>query len=244
MGMVARTGIWSETLHGFDSQQQLVEETARHEGKHLEQVRTDTFPTRAALLRGGRSGTQECRLCRFPHETLRHLLSLCPALHGQIIRRHNRIVDLLASKAGEIGWRVRKEFRCRLESGETRVPDLIIHDGGGRAIVVDVAITYETEQPDVFERAYEAKVRKYECLRDYLKAERLGESVSVHGFVLGSRGAFPEINDPVLKDIGIRSWHFKAMLSRRFLQMSVDILCQLGVDTPDRWSILDEQYGT
>ncbi|GIX70139.1 hypothetical protein CDAR_312681 [Caerostris darwini] len=66
------------------------------------------------------------------------------ALHGLIIRRHNRIVNLLASKAGEISCRVRKEFRCRLESDVTRVPDLFLHDGGGHAIVVDVAISYAT----------------------------------------------------------------------------------------------------
>ncbi|GIY54757.1 retrovirus-related Pol polyprotein from type-1 retrotransposable element R2 [Caerostris darwini] len=96
---------------------------------------------------------QKCRLCRFPHETLRHLISLCLALHGLIIRKHNRIVKLLASKAGEIGWRVSKEFRCQLESGVTRVPDLFLHDGGGHAIVVDVVISYVTEQPDVFEKA-------------------------------------------------------------------------------------------
>ncbi|GIY31486.1 retrovirus-related Pol polyprotein from type-1 retrotransposable element R2 [Caerostris darwini] len=143
------------------------------------QIRTDTFPTRAALLRGGRS--------RFPQETLIHLLSRCPALHGLIIRRHNRIVDLLVSKSIEMGWRVRKEFRCRLESGVTRVPDLNLHDGRGRAIVVDV-----------FEKAYEEKVLKYE-VRDYLKDERLGETVSIHG----CRGAFPEINNQVLEDIGI-----------------------------------------
>ncbi|GIY06679.1 retrovirus-related Pol polyprotein from type-1 retrotransposable element R2 [Caerostris extrusa] len=130
------------------------------------QIRTDTFPTRAALLRGGRNWNVP--LCRFPQETLIHLLSCCPALHGLIIRRHNRIVDLLASKSIEMSWRVRKEFRCRLESGVTRVPDLNLHDGRGRAIVVDV-----------FEKAYEEKVRKYEVLRDYLQDEGLGETLSV-----------------------------------------------------------------
>ncbi|KAF8784074.1 Retrovirus-related Pol polyprotein type-1 like protein [Argiope bruennichi] len=191
------------------------------------QLRTDTYPTRTALTRG-REGLRECRLCRFPHETLRHLLSKCPELKGQHIRRHDRIVELLARQCASHGWRVRKEFRCRLNNGIVLVPDLILHDNGGRAIVIDVAITYESAQPDVFELAYDMKAKKYEVLREYLANEGLGETATFHGFILGCRGAFPKINDQVLDDVGIRNWHFKAMLSRRVLQMSVDMLQRLG----------------
>ncbi|GIY54755.1 retrovirus-related Pol polyprotein from type-1 retrotransposable element R2 [Caerostris darwini] len=38
VGMASGTRIWIKTLHGFEHQQQLVEETARHEGEHLDKV--------------------------------------------------------------------------------------------------------------------------------------------------------------------------------------------------------------
>ncbi|GBO20684.1 hypothetical protein AVEN_66702-1 [Araneus ventricosus] len=57
------------------------------------QLRIDTYPTRTTLLRGPED-VLECRLCRFPHETLHHLLSKCPALKHKHIRRHDHIVDL------------------------------------------------------------------------------------------------------------------------------------------------------
>ncbi|GBO25539.1 Retrovirus-related Pol polyprotein from type-1 retrotransposable element R2 [Araneus ventricosus] len=114
-------------------------------------------------------------------------------------------------------------------------PDLILHDGGGRAIVIDVAITYETEDPDVFEKAYEAKANKYRVLREYLANEGLGETATFHGFILCSRGAFPKCNERVLVDVGIRNWHFKAMLSRRALFMSCDMLRYLEDRPPGSW---------
>ncbi|GIX84903.1 hypothetical protein CEXT_43581 [Caerostris extrusa] len=59
-------------------------------------------------------------------------------LHGLIIRRHSRIMNLLAkSKAGEIGWRVRGVFPLSAGKRCNPCPDLILHEGGGRAIVVD-----------------------------------------------------------------------------------------------------------
>ncbi|GIY02430.1 retrovirus-related Pol polyprotein from type-1 retrotransposable element R2 [Caerostris extrusa] len=101
--------------------------------KHLDQVPTNPHrylsDTSCALERRKETVSWNVDFVDFPQETLRHLLSRCPALHGLIIRRHNRIVDLLASKSIEVGWRVRKEYRCRLESRVTRVPDLILHDG-------------------------------------------------------------------------------------------------------------------
>ncbi|GIY64897.1 hypothetical protein CDAR_29111 [Caerostris darwini] len=38
---------------------------------------------------------------------------LCPEC--LITRRHDRIGNLLARKCAELGWRVRKEYRCRLD---------------------------------------------------------------------------------------------------------------------------------
>ncbi|GIX70143.1 retrovirus-related Pol polyprotein from type-1 retrotransposable element R2 [Caerostris darwini] len=78
----------------------------------------DIYPTRAALLRG-RDGD---KTCRFRSETFNHLLTLSPALKGLITRRQDRNVNLLASKCVELGWRVRKEYRCRLDGGRTVVP--------------------------------------------------------------------------------------------------------------------------
>ena len=67
------------------------------------QLRSNTYPTEAALARGRPEADGTCRRCRLELETLFHVLSVCPAIKRNRIQRHHHI-GMIARLAEKAGW--------------------------------------------------------------------------------------------------------------------------------------------
>lgn len=125
-----------------------------------------------------------------------------------------------------------------MPDGTTLRPDLIFHNCL-RAVIVDVTVRYETERADVFEKAYQEKRSKYQPVAAVM-IEREGlTAVTVLGLVLGCRGAYPNLNDDVLEDLGICTKRVKTVLARRAILGTLDMLRHLG-DSPNSWVNVDD----
>ncbi|KAK2726532.1 hypothetical protein QYM36_000834 [Artemia franciscana] len=132
-------------------------------------------------------------------ETIQHVLQSCPFVQGARIKRHDKVVNSLTEYVQKNKFKFLKETYLT-KGTQCLKPDLIIVKEEV-AYVVDVTVAYD--DPEVFKRAAEEKVRKYSVLTPS-DIPGLGKvkAVEVIPIVLGARGGWRRANsklDKVLK---------------------------------------------
>src|SRR5690606_34967439 len=100
-------------------------------------LRADSLPTRSRMARGN-NGNRQCRHHCNAFETSNHAIQRCHATHGLRVKRHDKLVAMVASRLKERGYRVDVEPRFRTPVG-TRVPDIVAYNEH-EAIVVDCQV--------------------------------------------------------------------------------------------------------
>ena len=194
-------------------------------------LRANVYPTREALARGRNKGEASCRRCDHQLETASHILGKCPGVKAARLRRHNLICGLLAEEAEKQGWAVNTELRLRTAEGMLRIPDLVFVKGR-LGVVADVTVRYE-RNGGTLERGRREKVDRYLPIAPIVAKQFNLSRVLVYGFPMGGRGKWPTTNFELLKTLGLgksRSSRFAALVSRRTLLYSLDILKAFGLE--------------
>ena len=178
------------------------------------QMRTNTVPTRTVIAntRKGLNSKVNCRHCPHPVETLPHVLGACAHTKSLRITRHNKVGQALVEIARKAGFDVCEEPEYTVEQRSNNTirterlkPDLVFiqpANGGGspEIMVVDVTVRFEDasdfegEKVSSLDRGAREKIEKYKRLIPVL-AQAHGteeQNVTIHPFVLGSRGAVRE----------------------------------------------------
>lgn len=167
---------------------------------------------KACLLRGNLLPTagnpsnptmaQRCRAGCERTESLSHVLQGCPSTHGKRIERHNHAAEKLQALASKKGWKVWWEPHLRLISGVVRKPDLILAKGD-RCVITDIAFNWEG--PRSLRTSWQSKRAYYD--NDEVKSAALqltqATSVVVLPFILGARGTYCDLNETLVKELGI-----------------------------------------
>ncbi|XP_055772989.1 uncharacterized protein LOC129850771 [Salvelinus fontinalis] len=195
------------------------------------QLRANVYPTKEALARGRNKEKASCRRCDHKLETVSHILGQCPGVKAARLRRHDLICELLAEEAEKRGWTVTKELRVITAEGGLRVPDLLFVRGR-LGIVAGVTVRYERNE-DTLEKGRAEKVEKYLPIAPIIAKQFSLSRVLVYGFPMGGRGKWPTSNFELLRALGLsksRSARFAAVISRRTLLYSLDILRAFGLE--------------
>ena len=193
---------------------------------------SENLPTRMNVTRGRGQGRRECRRwCRGPAETQMHALNECRKTRDAQIRRHNWVCKEICEQvlAGDPTATVLSEHRVTVNGEEYR-PDLVIVRGC-QATVADVAVCYDN-RGDRLRARYHEKLRKYEVLRDSLRAklsdgqvitpQRVISDVAVDSFVIGTRGLMlPETCRRPLERLGIKGDNFMRRVQEGVIRGSV-----------------------
>lgn len=184
------------------------------------QMRANVWPTREALLRGGRIGNSACRLCGNQLESLHHVLCSCPCTQGLRILRHNRILDWIERALLKRGYGVSREPTFNSPTGKLK-PDLVIVNPSKTAVwVLDPSVVAE----DRLGITYNLKKSKYQWLTLALAVEYAGAKVRVHGLPVSVRGIIPDVTLSILADLGIPKGEASRSISTRALSGSLAIL--------------------
>ena len=183
-------------------------------------LRTNTYPTRECLSRGGDGNNSVlCRRCNLALETIGHISGSCHLLKRPRIKRHESICKILAQKAATKGWVCHWEPSLRNPDGEMLRPDLIFVRGN-HVVLVDPTVVMDTKL-SALSKANTDKVRKYECLKpqfkNFVSTEVDSSTVimDVFGLPIGARGAWFTPNNLILRTLGLhRASTIKALTSR------------------------------
>ncbi|XP_046856060.1 uncharacterized protein LOC124449154 [Xenia sp. Carnegie-2017] len=150
--------------------------------------------------------SSSCRKCHDTSETLPHILNHCNTNMVNIRKRHDQIVDRLvnATRSGTIKVDQQVdgiEDECR--------PDIVIEDGNN-VTIIDVTCPFENGT-DALSTADFHKITKYEHVKRYFQST--GKSCSVHGFVIGSLGAWHPNNEVVLSKLNMSN-NYKSLFRK------------------------------
>uniref|UniRef100_A0A914Z1M2 Reverse transcriptase domain-containing protein n=1 Tax=Panagrolaimus superbus TaxID=310955 RepID=A0A914Z1M2_9BILA len=127
---------------------------------------------------------QSCRKCKYPCETLQHVLNNCKQNLPTMTKRHNAVVDRLMDGFKE---RKKKSQEILLDeiipiTASTLRPDISIIDKQNKEVIlVDVTIPFEN-LPEAFVKARERKIEKYDSIKKEL--ENQGYNVFLDAFIL------------------------------------------------------------
>uniref|UniRef100_A0A5S6Q2M3 Reverse transcriptase domain-containing protein n=1 Tax=Trichuris muris TaxID=70415 RepID=A0A5S6Q2M3_TRIMR len=190
-------------------------------------ARTNLVPTRLQTLRGRADLADQrvrCRRCgniSGAPESLAHISQTCMFTHGLITRRHDAVVDKIASIAIDAGYDSLREpiLRC---DGQTWKPDLVPYKGEN-SFIVDVAIPYESKEP--LARRHHEKCRKYERLKATVCTLTKTKNCATGAIIIGARGAWCPRNDESLKLANINiKYRQKALLCLTVLERTNKII--------------------
>uniref|UniRef100_A0A5S6Q6B2 Reverse transcriptase zinc-binding domain-containing protein n=1 Tax=Trichuris muris TaxID=70415 RepID=A0A5S6Q6B2_TRIMR len=154
-------------------------------------------------------------------ESLAHISQTCMFTHGLITRRHDAVVDKIASIAIDAGYDSLREpiLRC---DGQTWKPDLVPYKGEN-SFIVDVAIPYESKEP--LARRHHEKCRKYERLKATVCTLTKTKNCATGAIIIGARGAWCPRNDESLKLANINiKYRQKALLCLTVLERTNKII--------------------
>jgi len=186
-------------------------------------LRSNLFPTRTTLSMGRPNAIKSCRRCEAATESPAHISGCCPFVKNARIKRHNKILDQLRLYVGKYGWTTYLEPRLVGKDGALWKPDLIFKKGK-KIAVVDVTVRYETEYRSL-EMAWDEKTAKYQHLAPEIMELTGGIAPQFFGFVVGARGKWLEMNNRLMKFLGIERFQtFAQKISRLALALTLDIL--------------------
>uniref|UniRef100_A0A914YZT9 Reverse transcriptase n=1 Tax=Panagrolaimus superbus TaxID=310955 RepID=A0A914YZT9_9BILA len=114
---------------------------------------------------------QSCRKCKYPCETLQHVLNNCEPSFEAMTKRHNAVVDRLMD-----GFKQRKKKTQEILldkiipiTSSTLRPDITIIDTQNKEVIlVDVTCPFEN-LPAAFVKARERKLEKYQSIKAELE---------------------------------------------------------------------------
>ncbi|KAI3378731.1 hypothetical protein SNEBB_000499 [Seison nebaliae] len=148
-------------------------------------LRYNVMPTRSStkFFNGGKT---RCRGCGGPSETVKHLISKCPANHGLITLRHNEVVkQLIALGPRNPRARIYQEKVFKTIDGNIK-PDIILVDGN-IAKVFEVAVPFE-ENDSTLLSTYQVKLNKYKKHKEVIREKLQVDSVIFEPLILGAMG--------------------------------------------------------
>ena len=192
-------------------------EVGGHKLVRLAQFLSGNLPTRSALHRGHTLTDQlsvRCRKCGLWCETEAHVLSGCGQMKDAYVRRHDRLVEILAQGLSSGRREVFPEMEYQLR-GERFRPDVTCVTAD-RVDVVEVSVPF-AHSPCYLEERGRQKEEKY-IRPSFLEAvgRRFpGRSISVRSVVIGCRGEIPSRTKCSLTDLGI--WHLRNRFQRSAL---------------------------
>ena len=152
-------------------------------------------------------------------ETVGHILQSCPRTHGIRVKRHDRVLDLLASELSK-RWEVKVEPHFRTGSTSC-IPDLVIALDDS-CLIIGVTITSDNADLDGVHRR---KVSRYDTPQIRREAERLtGKKKSeISACVLNWKGTPAQLTVKCFLELGIKK-NFIEVLSIRTLEGGCSIL--------------------
>lgn len=156
------------------------------------QMRYNLLPT--VGIPSNPTDRRRCRAGCDRTESLSHVVQGCYVTHDKRIQRHNHVCALTARIARKNGWTVEEEPRIRLQTGELKIPDLLLVKEE-RAVIVDVAIAWESGLS--LNRASQQKIEKYNIteINDRVR-QRTGAREVLHTpLVMGARGHWSRTNN-------------------------------------------------
>lgn len=147
-------------------------------------LRTNLAPTRTLSNRHASDpATRLCRRCAERPETAFHILQECASVSLVRQERHNFVARQVARICREKnpGGLVKEEKVYTSPSGVRLKPDIVL-EVDGRVVVVDVAVTWDSNEAILKQKCRE-KVEKYSVLRALFP----GRTVSFFGMAFGAR---------------------------------------------------------
>ncbi len=175
--------------------------------RFIHKARLNCLPTNAVKARWSNT-SPSCRHCP-DSETLPHILNHCRPDLVHIRTRHNKLVTRItdAIRFGTI-----TTDRTIATSGLPLRPDIVVEEDD-RTLIIDVTCPFDNG-PDALEEAAQAKILKYEPLREHCQST--GKPCEILPFVVGSLGSWYPSNELLLSKLGMtqryRSLFRKVML--------------------------------
>ncbi|KAI3390211.1 hypothetical protein SNEBB_011027, partial [Seison nebaliae] len=148
-------------------------------------LRYNIMPTRSStkFFNGGKT---RCRGCGGPSESVKHLISKCPANQGLITLRHNALIKQLVNIGPRYdNTRIHQEKVFNTTEGKIK-PDLILVNGK-TAKVFEVAVPFE-ENEKILEQNYDAKLNKYKKHHDIIAESLQVDRVIFEPLIFGAMG--------------------------------------------------------
>lgn len=147
-----------------------------------------------------KAGPKQCRRCNHPLETLPHVLQHCMTNSATMQRRHNSVLDRIKTAATGKGYAVIAENQQVLPNVRLR-PDLVITKDNV-AHIIDVTIPFD--EPVAFDQAREAKIRKYDIIKQHLGNQYT--TVTVEPILVGALGSWDKKNNQFVRQLGSRRY--------------------------------------
>lgn len=167
-------------------------------------ARCNNLATRSRKCRGRQvEKGRNCPACRTRPETLNHLVQVCGRTHDWRIKRHNIVVDYLATRLRKNGLKVRKEPRIPVGNSFLK-PDIVAYDKRKLKLYIwDPSIVGDQVQ---MEGRSDQKAAKYDGpqIRSYC-SETFGEVAvtETSGLILDWRGAWAPGTWKTLNSAGV-----------------------------------------
>ncbi|KAK9703899.1 hypothetical protein QE152_g29022 [Popillia japonica] len=138
--------------------------------------------------------SRRCRVGCQRTESLSHVLQGCPVTHALRLKRHDEIVNKIATHSRRRGYTVEKEPRVYHPDRQLLVPDLAIHLPDDALLVCDVQVCSEGSRNLV--ESWERKRLVYDNPRFRAAAARrwLLKRLTILPLLLSARGMWPRCN--------------------------------------------------
>ena len=156
--------------------------------------RINVLPTKTVLFRAHSTLDTQCRRCSCQIETLGHILNGCHRGKELIIKRHDRVLELVTTSKKKYGKNYELSVNKRFpEISSNRRPDFqLLHRRSKTLIVGDVSVCYESSLSRL-DQVREHKIQKYEP--EFQMLRNLGYTILPTALIFGSLGSHHSRND-------------------------------------------------
>lgn len=167
--------------------------------KFIHRARLNVLPLNASLNIQDRN--RACRRCRYPLETVAHVLNHCQRLSNGWNNRHRSVIKNLVEAmppATRSNLRIEQTVP---QAGSKDKPDLVLRDDDKHlAAVIDIACPFDNRYEALESKRFD-KIRKYQAICDNLRNQ--GYSVACEAVVVGALGSWDPSNERALKLLNI-----------------------------------------